>query len=63
MSGSKRVEWIDVAKGVGIVLVSFGHLRNGDGESVWGCLHWTRPSTRYTCSTCPCSSYWGAHVQ
>lgn len=24
-----------------------------------GCLHWTRPSTRYTCSTCPCSSYWG----
>ena len=35
MSGSKRVEWIDVAKGVGIVLVSFGHLRNGDGESVW----------------------------
>lgn len=35
MSGSKRIEWIDVAKGVGIVLVSFGHLRNGDGESVW----------------------------
>lgn len=34
MSGSKRIEWIDVAKGVGIVLVSFGHLRNGDGESV-----------------------------
>lgn len=23
------------------------------------CPHWTRPSTRYTCSTCPCSSYWG----
>ena len=35
MSGSKRIEWIDVAKGVGIVLVSFGHLRNSDGESVW----------------------------
>ena len=35
MSDSKRIEWIDVAKGVGIVLVSFGHLRNGDGESVW----------------------------
>lgn len=34
MSGSKRIEWIDAAKGVGIVLVSFGHLRNGDGESV-----------------------------
>lgn len=27
MSGSKRIEWIDVAKGVGIVLVSFGHLQ------------------------------------
>ena len=35
MSDSKRIEWIDVAKGVGIVLVSFGHLRNGDGESEW----------------------------
>ena len=32
---SNRVEWIDIAKGVGIVLVSFGHLRNGDGQSVW----------------------------
>lgn len=30
-----RVEWIDIAKGVGIVLVSFCHLPNGDGESVW----------------------------
>lgn len=30
-----RIEWIDVAKGIGIVLVSFGHLRNGDGQSVW----------------------------
>ncbi|MCH3975183.1 MAG: acyltransferase family protein [Bifidobacterium tibiigranuli] len=24
-----------MAKGLGIVLVSFGHLRNGDGQSVW----------------------------
>lgn len=31
----QRVSWIDVAKGLGIVLVSFGHLRNGDGQSVW----------------------------
>lgn len=31
----KRIEWIDIAKGVGIALVSFGHLRNGDGQSVW----------------------------
>lgn len=30
-----RIAWIDVARGVGIVLVSFGHLRNGDGQSVW----------------------------
>lgn len=30
-----RIEWIDIAKGWGIVLVTFGHLRNGDGESVW----------------------------
>lgn len=30
-----RIEWIDIAKGVGIALVSFGHLRNGDGQSVW----------------------------
>lgn len=30
-----RIEWIDIAKGMGIVLVSFGHLRNGDGQSVW----------------------------
>lgn len=31
----KRIEWIDIAKGIGITLVSFGHLRNGDGQSVW----------------------------
>lgn len=31
----RRVEWIDIAKGLGIALVSFGHLRNGDGQSVW----------------------------
>ena len=30
-----RIEWIDIAKGMGIVLVSFRHLRNGDGQSVW----------------------------
>lgn len=30
-----RVEWIDLAKAMGILLVSFGHLRNGDGQSVW----------------------------
>ncbi len=30
-----RIEWVDVAKGLGIILVSFGHLRNGDGQSVW----------------------------
>lgn len=32
---TKRIEWIDIAKGIGIILVSFGHLRNGDGQSVW----------------------------
>lgn len=30
-----RIEWIDIAKALGIILVSFGHIRNGDGESVW----------------------------
>ena len=30
-----RIRWVDVAKGIGIILVSFGHLRNGDGQSVW----------------------------
>lgn len=34
-STKTRIEWIDIAKGIGIVLVSFGHLRNGDGQSVW----------------------------
>lgn len=34
-STKTRIEWIDIAKGLGIVLVSFGHLRNGDGQSVW----------------------------
>lgn len=32
---SQRIEWIDIAKALGIILVSFGHIRNGDGESVW----------------------------
>lgn len=31
----QRVHWIDVAKGFGIILVSFGHIRNGNGQSVW----------------------------
>ena len=31
----KRIEWIDIGKGIGIVLMTFGHLRNGDGQSVW----------------------------
>lgn len=31
----QRVHWIDVAKGLGIILVSFGHIRNGNGQSVW----------------------------
>lgn len=31
----QRIEWIDIAKAFGIILVSFGHIRNGDGESVW----------------------------
>ncbi len=34
-SPSLRVRWIDVAKGIGIILVSFGHIRNGNGQSVW----------------------------
>lgn len=34
-AGKQRVHWIDVAKGLGIILVSFGHIRNGAGESVW----------------------------
>ncbi len=35
MPRSNRIRWIDIGKGVGIVLVSFGHIRNGNGESVW----------------------------
>lgn len=37
-----RIKWIDIAKGIGIMLVSFsfGHLRNGDGQSVvFGLFH------------------------
>jgi fucose 4-O-acetylase-like acetyltransferase len=34
MDQKKRVEWIDIAKGLGITLVSFGHLSNGDGQAV-----------------------------
>lgn len=30
-----RIQWIDLAKALGIILVCYGHLRNGDGESVW----------------------------
>ena len=55
-STKTRIEWIDIAKGIGIVLVSFGHLRNGDGQSVWlpaldtliSCLLYTSPSPRDT---------------
>lgn len=35
MNTPHRIEWIDIAKALGIILVSFGHIRNGDGESVW----------------------------
>ena len=35
MGQKQRVEWIDIAKGLGITLVSFGHLSNGDGQAVW----------------------------
>lgn len=34
MNTPHRIEWIDIAKALGIILVSFGHIRNGDGESV-----------------------------
>lgn len=30
-----RIRWIDLAKAIGIILVIFGHLRTGDGRSVW----------------------------
>lgn len=30
-----RIRWIDIAKGIGIALVTFVHIPNGDGESVW----------------------------
>lgn len=30
-----RIQWIDLAKALGIILVCYGHLRNGDGQSVW----------------------------
>lgn len=35
MTVTKRIEWVDIAKGVGIIFVIFGHLSNGDGKSVW----------------------------
>lgn len=35
VASSQRIHWIDIAKGIGIILVSFGHIRNGDGQSVW----------------------------
>lgn len=34
VASSQRIHWIDIAKGIGIILVSFGHIRNGDGQSV-----------------------------
>lgn len=30
-----RIHWIDIAKGIGVALVTFVHIPNGDGESVW----------------------------
>lgn len=30
-----KLPWVDVAKGLGILLVALGHLTNGDGEGVW----------------------------
>ncbi|EHF01453.1 hypothetical protein HMPREF1008_01598 [Olsenella sp. oral taxon 809 str. F0356] len=30
-----KLPWVDVAKGLGILLVALGHLTNGDGQSVW----------------------------
>lgn len=42
---NSRIQWIDVGKGLGIVLVTFGHLRNGSGESVW------LPALDYTIDT------------
>lgn len=32
---AQRINWIDTAKGIGIILVTFGHIRNGNGQSVW----------------------------
>lgn len=34
-ASARRVQWIDLAKAFGIILVCYGHLRNGDGQSVW----------------------------
>lgn len=31
----KRIEWVDIGKGLGIVFVSFVHIRNGQCQSVW----------------------------
>lgn len=30
-----RIRWIDIGKGIGIVLVTFGHIRNGNYECIW----------------------------
>ncbi len=31
----RRIHWIDIGKGIGIVLVTFGHIRNGNYECTW----------------------------
>lgn len=30
-----RIQWLDLAKARGIIFVCYGHLRKGEGESVW----------------------------
>jgi fucose 4-O-acetylase-like acetyltransferase len=51
----KRVDWIDVAKGLGITLVSFGHLSNGDGQAVW-LPALSSVIVAIFCFICPCST-------
>ena len=31
---TKRIEWIDLAKGIGMILVLYGHL-SGSGDNPW----------------------------
>lgn len=32
---SKRIEWIDIAKGIGIILVIFGHIISPSNFRTW----------------------------